>query len=127
MSEIRKPDDVKVVNKPWGWEKWLAHTDRYAGKILFVKKGHRYSMQYHVKKHETQYIMDGKISMEIGPDGDHVETRVLGPGTVIEVTPGTWHRITAVEDTHIFEVSTPELDDVVRISDDYGREGTSKP
>lgn len=120
-------EKVRIVPKPWGEEWWLAHTDRYAGKVLFVRKGHRFSLQYHKVKHETQFIWDGKVKMEIGPDPEHLETRILGPGAVTPIPPGTCHRIEALEDSHIFEVSTPELDDVVRLSDDYGREGTSEP
>ena len=119
--------DIKIVKKPWGEEQWLAHTDKYAGKILIIEAGKRFSLQYHEVKHETQYVVSGKIKMEIGPDGDHMEERILGPGAVTMVEPGTWHRIEAIETATIFEVSTPELDDVVRITDDFGREGTNAP
>ena len=118
---------MKIVTKPWGEEWWLAHTDKYAGKILIVKKGQRLSLQYHTIKHETQYLADGKIKMEIGPDGDHLEIKILETGAITELPPGTWHRILALEDSKIFEISTPELEDVVRITDDYGREGTNHP
>jgi len=118
---------VRIVPKPWGEEWWLAHTDRYAGKVLVIRKGHRFSLQYHERKHETQFVWDGKIRMEIGPDERNMETRILGPGAVTEIRPGMRHRIEALEDAHIFEISTPELEDVVRLSDDYGRTGTSEP
>ena len=118
---------MKIVKKPWGEEQWLAHTDKYAGKIIIVKKGQRLSLQYHEVKHETQYLDSGKIKLEIGPDGNNLHTRIVEAGTITEITPGTWHRIEALEDARIFEVSTPELDDVVRVSDDYHREGTSNP
>jgi mannose-6-phosphate isomerase-like protein (cupin superfamily) len=120
-------EQVRIVPKPWGEEWWLAHTDRYAGKVLFVRKGQRLSLQYHNVKHETQFMWSGRIRMEIGRDENHMEERILGPGAVTEIVPGTRHRIEALEDAYIFEISTPELDDVVRVSDDYGRQGTSKP
>ena len=120
-------EQVRIVPKPWGEEWWLAHTDRYAGKVLVIRKGHRFSLQYHRVKHETQFVWDGRIKLEIGPDPEHLETRVLGPGAVTPIPPETYHRLEALEDSHVFEVSTPELDDVVRISDDYGREGTNRP
>ncbi|MFH0793468.1 MAG: cupin, partial [bacterium] len=95
--------------------------------ILFVKKGQRLSLQYHNVKHETLYLDAGKIRMTIGPHQNRLEERIMEPGTIIEIVPGTRHRIEALEDSKIFEVSSPELDDVVRISDDFGREGTSIP
>ena len=118
---------MRVVQKPWGEEWWFAQTDRYAGKILFVRRGYRLSLQYHRVKHETQMVWDGQIKMEIGPGPTQLETRILGPTAVTPIPPGTYHRIEALEDSHILEVSTPELDDVVRVSDDFGREGTSQP
>jgi len=123
----RPSDKAQIVPKPWGEEWWLAHTDRYAGKVLFLRKGHRFSLQFHRVKHETQLVWSGQIKLEIGPDAEQLETRILGPGMVTPIPPGTYHRIEALEDSHIFEVSTPELDDVVRVSDDYDREGTSAP
>lgn len=115
--------DVTIKLKPWGREIWFAHTEKYAGKILELKKGHRFSLQYHEVKAETQYIYEGKIKFEIGKDKDNLETIILEPGDKIEVTPYTVHRATALEDSKIFEVSTPELTDVVKIEDDYGRSG----
>lgn len=112
---------MKIVKKPWGEEHWLAHTDRYAGKILIVKKGQRLSLQYHRKKHETQYVDEGVVKFTIG-QSDPLEEKILRSGDSVEIPPGTRHRIEALEDAKIFEVSTPELDDVVRVSDDYGRE-----
>jgi mannose-6-phosphate isomerase len=117
---------MKTVPKPWGEEWWLAHTDRYAGKILWVKKGQRLSMQYHERKHETQFVDDGVVRMEICRPGEtEFKELILKKGDIVELPPFTKHRITAIEDAKIFEISTPELDDVVRITDDYGREGTS--
>lgn len=112
---------MKIVKKPWGEERWLAHTDCYAGKILIVKKGHRLSLQYHQKKHETLYVDEGVVKFTIGKH-EPLEEKILRAGDIIEIPPGTRHRIEALEDAKIFEVSTPELDDVVRVSDDYGRE-----
>jgi mannose-6-phosphate isomerase-like protein (cupin superfamily) len=120
-------DRVRIVPKPWGEEWWLAHTARYAGKVLVVRQGHRFSLQYHRIKHETQFVWSGRIKMQIGPNADTLEERILGPGAVTEIPPGTYHRIEALEEAHIFEVSTPDLDDVVRVEDDYERQGTSDP
>jgi mannose-6-phosphate isomerase-like protein (cupin superfamily) len=120
---ITPPDQVKVVPKPWGEERWLAHTDRYAGKILILKKGHRLSLQYHEKKHEVQYVDSGRIKYTLGSvDEPGVFEEVIAePGTTVLLPPGAIHRMEALEDSRFFEVSTPELEDVVRIEDDYGR------
>ncbi|OGO24562.1 MAG: cupin [Chloroflexi bacterium RBG_16_50_9] len=109
------------TEKPWGYELLFAHTDKYAGKVIFVKKSHRLSLQYHKKKDETIYIHSGKATLEIEISvGQLVQSQVTG-GDCLRVTPGTKHRLTAIEDTTLFEVSTPELEDVVRLADDYGR------
>ncbi len=109
------------TEKPWGYELLLAHTPKYAGKVIFVKKGHRLSLQYHEKKDETLYIYEGKALLDIeGSDGRMV-SKVVHPGECIPVPPLTRHRLKAIEDTTFFEVSTPEVDDVVRLEDDYGR------
>ena len=114
-------DDLpKKTEKPWGYELLFAHTDKYAGKIMFVKKGHRPSLQYHEKKDETMYIFEGKLLLEIERDGQMTKSEA-SKGSCFRVPPLTKHRITAIEDTLIFEVSTPELEDVVRLADDYGR------
>ncbi len=112
--------DVKVVAKPWGEERWLAHTDRYAAKLLIIRKGQRLSLQYHERKHETQYIQSGRVRYTLGD-----RELIAEPGTTIVLPPGAIHRMEALEDACIFEVSTPDLDDVVRLDDDYGRKGTS--
>ena len=113
------------TEKPWGYELLFALTPQYAGKILFVKKGHRLSFQYHDKKDETLYIQQGKALLEIeNEDGNMVKTEAT-PGFSFRLTPRTKHRFQAIEDTTFVEVSTPELDDVVRLDDDYGRSGTS--
>lgn len=118
-----KPHKTAIKLKPWGREIWFAYTDKYAGKILEVKKGHRYSLQYHEKKRETQYILEGKVKFTIGKDLKHLKTLKLKAGDKIDITPGTIHRLEALENSKIFEVSTPDLDDVVKLSDDYGRKG----
>jgi mannose-6-phosphate isomerase len=112
------------VDKPWGHELRWGVTDRYAGKILHIKKGEALSLQYHERKDEFQYVINGAVDMELGgPDGALIKHRMQA-GDTLHITPGTRHRLTAVEDTDIFEVSTPELDDVVRLEDRYGRAGT---
>jgi len=109
------------TEKPWGFELLFAHTTKYAGKVIFVRKGHRLSLQYHEKKDESIYVYEGKALMEIeGSDGHMVSTTVQ-PGYVIRIPPFTKHRLEAIEDTTLFEVSTPELEDVKRLEDDYGR------
>ena len=109
------------TEKPWGFELLFAHTPKYAGKVIFVKKGHRLSLQYHEKKDETMYFYQGKVLLEIeGSDGQMVSTEVQ-PGQCIRIPPHTKHRLEAIEDTTLLEVSTPELEDVVRVEDDYGR------
>lgn len=114
---------VQIKEKPWGKEIWFAHTDKYAGKILCISKGHRYSLQYHEHKEETQYIYKGIAKLTYGSDEEHLEEKILNPGDKFDVTPYTIHRLEAIEDCEVFEVSTPELYDVVKLSDDYGRSG----
>ena len=114
---------VQVKQKPWGREIWFAQTEQYAGKILELKKGHRYSLQYHEKKVETQYVFEGKVKFTVGQDRAHLEEKVLNSGEAIHINVGMLHRAEALEDSKIFEVSTPDLEDVVKIEDDYGRSG----
>ena len=116
------------VEKPWGWELIWALTDRYCGKLLFVRAGQALSLQYHEQKDESWYVQDGRASLELGTveDGD-LQKGEIGPGDTFHFVPGTVHRVRGLEDTLIVEVSTPDLDDVVRLEDDYGREGTSQP
>ena len=110
------------VDKPWGHELIWAHTDEYVGKVLFVKAGHSLSLQFHRVKDESWYVQHGRAEVQIGAPGKAVlTTEVLGPGAALRFRPGTVHRITALEDTLIIEVSTPHLDDVVRLDDRYGR------
>jgi mannose-6-phosphate isomerase len=117
----------KRIEKPWGHELWYAHTDRYAGKVLHVHKGHRLSLQRHEQKDESAYVLSGRLLLIKGPTEADLATTELGPGDTWRNVPGEVHTIEAVEDCVILEVSTPELDDVVRLTDDYGREGTSAP
>jgi mannose-6-phosphate isomerase-like protein (cupin superfamily) len=118
---------MRTVDKPWGNELIWATTDRYVGKILHVKKGHSLSLQYHVKKDETIMVLSGKMAFEHYFDGQPPAIVELGPRQPFHITPGMRHRMTALEDCDIVEVSTTELDDVVRLEDRYGRVGTSKP
>jgi mannose-6-phosphate isomerase-like protein (cupin superfamily) len=112
---------MKIVEKPWGREIWVAHTDKYAFKIIEVNKGTRSSLQYHVKKHEHIYVDRGILQIEWENESGEMEVLTLKPGDTIENKPGRKHRVTAIEDVRILEVSTPELDDVVRVEDDYRR------
>jgi len=128
---MRRPvaDTVQRIEKPWGFELWWARTDRYVGKILHVRKGESLSLQYHRVKEETILVQSGRILFETRPRDEKGELRKLEmkAGDVFHIVPGTVHRMTALEDCDIVEVSTPELDDVVRIEDRYGRAGTSRP
>ncbi|RLE28145.1 MAG: cupin [Acidobacteria bacterium] len=118
---------ARFVHKPWGHEEIFAETDRYAGKILVVKSGECLSLQYHEKKEETLRVLEGKIIFETGNDAASLEGAELGPGDVFHIPPRLIHRMEAVTDCTLIEVSTADLDDVVRLSDRYGREGTSDP
>jgi len=117
---------VKRVDKPWGHEiRWVC-TDRYAGKVLFIKAGAQLSLQYHETKDEAFYVQDGILELVLGRGAEQRVER-LTAGDSRHIVTGTVHRFRAVSDCTLFEVSTPELDDVVRIEDDFGREGTSAP
>ena len=109
------------TEKPWGFELLFAHTPKYVGKVIFVRKGHRLSLQYHAKRDESMYIYQGKALVEIEGSDGHMVSKVVQSGECIPVPPLTRHRLKAIEDTTFFEVSTPELEDVVRVEDDYGR------
>ncbi len=111
----------REVSKPWGSELWYAQTDRYAGKILRVNAGERLSVQYHVAKDETSYLLSGRAKISQGASQDQLEEREIGPGDVWRNEPNVVHTIEAIEDSVVLEVSTPELDDVVRLNDRYGR------
>ena len=120
--------EPRRVDKPWGYELIWAHTDLYVGKVLFVRSGHSLSLQFHKEKDESWYVQSGRAKLELGQAGAGVlNEEVITKGACFHYTPGTVHRVTAVEDTTILEVSTPHLDDVVRLEDRYGREGTSQP
>jgi mannose-6-phosphate isomerase-like protein (cupin superfamily) len=110
------------VDKPWGYELIWAHTEKYVGKILHVNQGESLSYQYHKVKDETVYLLSGSLDLEIG-DEQGRQTHRLKPGDCYRISPGTRHRMTAVEDCDILESSTPELDDVIRLEDRYGRTG----
>lgn len=120
---------VKVgrVPKPWGHETIWALTDRYVGKILHINAGHELSVQYHNVKDETVHLLSGEIVYRVKSDADLLEDVQLKRGESFRITPGTVHQMVALTDCDVLEVSTPELDDVVRLSDKYGREGTSAP
>ena len=113
-------DEATRVEKPWGHEVHWAKTDRYVGKIIHVNAGHALSLQYHERKDETILLWSGRIAFEI-KEGHALTRREMTPGDRCHITPGTVHRMTAIEDSDIIEVSTPELDDIVRLEDRYGR------
>ena len=121
MSDTRPK--TERVDKPWGHEIWWAHTDRYVGKLLHIKAGESLSLQYHERKHEVQYIDSGRIKYTLGSvdEPGKFDEVIAEPGTTVLLPPGAIHRMEALEDSRFFEVSTPELEDVVRIEDDYGR------
>jgi mannose-6-phosphate isomerase len=119
--------EPRRVEKPWGHELIWAEADAYVGKVLFVKAGQSLSLQYHRVKDESWYVHDGLARLELGETGGELVAGEIGPGDCFRYRPGTVHRITAIADTTILEVSTPQLDDVVRLEDRYGRTGTSEP
>ena len=128
MSDTTSAQDHAVprrVEKPWGYEIWWAATDQYVGKILHVNKGHRLSLQYHELKDETSYVLAGRLILVQGDSPDSLSERVVSVGDVWRNQPGMIHTIEALEDSDVLEASTPHLEDVVRISDNYGREGTN--
>lgn len=110
-----------LIEKPWGSEDLLEKNERYVLKKLFMKEGHKCSVQYHNFKHETIYVLSGKLNVYYGQELDNLKQVVLGPGEVIVLTPKKIHRMEALEDCYYLEASTPELDDVVRLVDSYGR------
>ena len=126
---MRLAETTKRVEKPWGYELIWAVTERYVGKILHVNKGESLSLQDHHRKDETILMQSGRLLFETRGVDEKGELRKIEmtPGDVFHITPGTLHRMTALEDCDLVEVSTPELDDVVRLEDRYGRKGTSAP
>ena len=120
--------DVRKVEKPWGYELIWALTEKYCGKVLFVKAGQALSLQFHREKEESWLVQSGRATLELGEAGEGTLVQsVIEAGAAFHYVPGTVHRVTAIEDTTILEVSTPHLDDVVRLEDAYGRAGTSDP
>ena len=117
-------DDVERVDKPWGYELRFARTERYAGKVLFIRAGSQLSLQYHEAKDEAFFVHEGTLDLVLGRGGTERVVR-LGAGQARRIQPATVHRFRAVTDCLLFEVSTPELEDVVRLEDDFGRAGTS--
>lgn len=115
------------VEKPWGYEIWWAVTEQYAGKILHVNAGHRLSLQYHVEKDESCYVLSGSLLLIQGPSADDLSETPISEGHAWRNPPGLVHTIEAIEDSDVLEVSTPHLEDVVRLVDNYGREGTAAP
>ncbi len=116
--------EPRRVEKPWGHEIWWAQTSEYAGKVLVVEAGHALSLQFHHEKDESSYLFSGRLRVITGATAGDLEERVLEPGQSWRSQPGTIHSIEALEDSVIFEVSTPQLDDVVRLQDRYGRAST---
>ena len=117
---------MRRVNKPWGYEIIWAQTDRYVGKVLHIAAGQSLSRQYHVKKDETFLVQAGEMDLEVGQESERQVIR-MRPTDSFHCAPKTVHRMVAVTDVDVIEVSTPELDDVVRLEDAYGRQGTSDP
>lgn len=119
MTDYRQTP--RRVEKPWGWELIWAETESYVGKLLFVRAGHALSLQYHELKDESWLVQEGRATLELGEIDGPLETLEIAPGDAFHYRPHTVHRITAIDDTLVLEVSTPQLDDVVRLDDRYGR------
>ncbi len=131
VGSAAKPGSGRVhvvkVQKPWGHETIWAQSDRYVGKILHINAGHELSVQYHERKDETIHLLSGQIVYRVQGKDEVLDDVQLRIGESFRITPGTIHQMVALTDCDVLEVSTPELDDVVRLSDKYGREGTSAP
>jgi quercetin dioxygenase-like cupin family protein len=127
MTSSGEPGLPRRVEKPWGHEIIWAHADRYVGKLLVINAGRRLSFQYHDVKDEWIHVLSGRLRLTLENDAGVVEDRELGPGDGAHVATGRRHRYEAIDTCTLIEVSTPELDDVVRLEDDFGREGTSAP
>ena len=131
MSDLTSPNlgdlerfavQTEKVDKPWGWELIWALTDEYCGKVLFVKAGESLSLQFHREKDESWYVQSGRAQLDMAAPGEKIpHSEVVRAGAAFRIRPGTVHRVTALEDTTILEVSTPQLSDVVRLEDRYGR------
>jgi mannose-6-phosphate isomerase-like protein (cupin superfamily) len=120
-------DSARRVEKPWGHELIWAHTDRYVGKVIVIEAGKRLSLQRHVVKDESIFIISGRLRLTLEDETGVIGVVELGAGDHHHVPTGRIHRFEAVERTELMEISTPELDDVIRLEDDFGREGTSAP
>ncbi len=118
---------ARTVEKPWGYEEVFAETESYVGKILFIRAGEALSLQYHEQKEETLRVLEGELELISGSKIDLLASERLGPGTVFHIPPRELHRMAAITDCRLLEVSTNHLDDVVRLEDRYGRQGTSDP
>ena len=118
--------DTSWVKKPWGWEHRFAITDRYLGKVIHIDSGEMLSLQYHERKDETILIVKGMMDLQLEDANGVVNTHRLIPGMSHRIVPGRKHRMVAVEDCEFFEVSSPEIEDVVRLEDKYGRAGTTQ-
>jgi mannose-6-phosphate isomerase-like protein (cupin superfamily) len=118
-------ESARRVEKPWGHELIWAHTDRYVGKLLVIEAGHRLSLQKHLKKDESIFVVRGKLRLVLGDEAGELHEIDLGPGEHHRIPTGRIHRFIALERVELMEVSTPELDDVVRLEDDYGRKGAA--
>jgi mannose-6-phosphate isomerase-like protein (cupin superfamily) len=125
MEAVKASAETRV-DKPWGYEIRWAITDRYLGKILHVNRGEALSLQYHEAKDECILLTRGVLDLDLSDDDGRLRTHRLQVGDTVRITPGRRHRMTAVEDCDIFEVSTPEIDDVVRLEDRYGRMGATQ-
>jgi mannose-6-phosphate isomerase-like protein (cupin superfamily) len=117
----------RKIEKPWGWELVWAEADDYVGKLLFVRAGESLSLQFHEVKDESWLVQEGRARLELGDVGGELEAVEIGAGDAFRFYPRTVHRLTAVEDTLVIEVSTNQLTDVVRLEDRYGREGSTAP
>jgi mannose-6-phosphate isomerase len=113
--------EVRHIEKPWGYEDVFAITERYCGKVIYVRAGEELSLQFHREKDETIFVQSGRAEFEIGNPGGPLDEEVVGPGRAFHLAAGTVHRVRALEDTVLLEVSTPETEDVVRLEDRYGR------
>lgn len=125
MSNVTPNDLPHRVEKPWGYEIWYAWTDQYVGKIIHVNKGGKLSLQYHEHKDESSYLLKGKMLLTQGETEDSLTVTEIREGHCWRNKPRQIHTVEALEDSDMLEVSTPFLDDVVRLKDNYGREGTN--
>ena len=124
---MTEPAAPRRVDKPWGHELIWVLTDRYCGKVIVIETGQRLSLQYHERKDESVYVISGRLRLHLEDDAGLMTVRELGPGDSARVPVGRRHRFEAADRVELIEVSTPELDDVIRVEDDFGREGTSAP